>query len=120
MSRLTERDAETLPRTGDSGSVRVLELQARWSALVADQVNDTPSLQARQRGHSASKRDGGSTLRITMMPRFLNRRKTCPIAWRFGAGRCGRCSDARKAEYPAPILARVYRLADRIAARARR
>jgi hypothetical protein len=119
MSRLTERDAEKLPPEQATALVRVLELQARWSALVADQVNDTPSLQARQRAHDASRaglRQYAADYHNAPIPE-----PTQNVPDRLAVWCRALRAVFRRAEggCPAQVLARVYRLADRIAARAR-
>jgi hypothetical protein len=120
MSQLTQRDAEQLPPAQATALVRVLELQALWSGLVADQVNDTPSLQARQRAHDESRaglRQYAADCRNAPIPE-----PTQSVPDRLAVWCRALRAVFQRAEggCPTQVLAMVYQVADRTAVRAER
>lgn len=118
MSQLSERDAENLSPEQATALVRVLDLQATWDGLLADkQQQHRSDLLARQKANDAYQtalREYGAKY-----PRAVVPEPTHAIPDRFGAW----CRVLRavfgKAEggNPAAVMDKVYRLADRIAAR---
>ena len=118
MPQLTERDAEKLSPEQATALVRVLDLQALWDGLLADkQQQNRSDLLARQKANDAYQtalREYGAKY-----PRAVVPEPTHAIPERFGAW----CRVLRvvfgRAEggNPTAVLDKVYRLADRIAAR---
>jgi len=119
MPQLTERDAETLSPEQATALVRVLDLQAKWHGLLADkqQTGSPPDLLARQKGNDAYRaalHEYGTKYPGAVVPE-----PTHAIPDRFGAW----CRVLRivfgktESGNSTAVLDKVYRLADRIAAR---
>jgi hypothetical protein len=119
MPQLTERDAEKLTPGQATALVRVIDLQARWDGLLADKQQNTgvADLHARQKANDAYRvalRDYGAMYHTAAVPE-----PTHALPDRLGVW----CRVLRvvfgKAEGDSPVgvLGKVYRLADRIAAR---
>jgi hypothetical protein len=117
MSQLTERDAEKLSPEQATALVRVIDLQARWDGLLADVGKKTSNLQARQKANDVYQ----AALReyLSKHPNAGIPEPTHTVPDRFGAWcRTLRVVFARaEGGSPVEVLAKVYRLADRIAAR---
>jgi hypothetical protein len=117
MPQLTERDAEKLSPEQATALVRVIDLQAKWDGLLADKGDKTSDLHARQKANDASH----SALReyLAKHPNAGIPEPTHAVPDRFGAW-CrvlrvvfGKAESGNSVE----VMAKVYRLADRIAAR---
>jgi hypothetical protein len=117
MPQLTEREAEKLSPEQATALVRVIDLQARWDGLLAEKGEKTSDLHARQKAndaYQAALREYG-----TKYPRAAIPEPTHAIPDRFGVWCRVLRAVFRKAESGSPVevLGKVYRLADRIAAR---
>lgn len=117
MPQLTERDAEKLSPAQATALVRVIDLQAKWDGLLAEKGDKTGDLHARQKANDAYQ----SALReyLAKHPNAGIPEPTHAVPDRFGAW-CrvlrvvfGKAESGNSAE----VMAKVYRLADRIAAR---
>lgn len=117
MPQLTERDAEKLSPEQATALVRVIELQAKWDGLLADKGQQTSDLHARQKAndaYQAALRDYKATYPRAVVPEPTHAVPERMVVWYrvlrtvFGKAERGN---------PTAVLGKVYRLADRIAAR---
>src|SRR4051812_20474105 len=118
MSQLTERDAEKLSPEQATALVQVLDLQARWDGLLVRKSADPAALHARQKANDALQaalRAYAAEYCSLAIPEPTQAVPDRLAVW---------CKVLRvvfrKAEAASPVevMAKVYRLADRIAARA--
>lgn len=119
MPPLTERDAEKLPPEQATALVRVLDAQATWDALLVDkqQKTGTSDLKDRQKAndaYQAALREYG-----TKYPRAVVPEPPHAMPDRLGVWcRVLRVVFQRaKGGSPVEVMAKVYRLADRITER---
>jgi hypothetical protein len=119
MPQLTEHDAAKLSPEQATSLVHILELQAKWDGLLADKSPKTTmsELQARQKAndaHQAALRDYMAKYPNAGIPEPTHGLPERMAAW---------CRALRavfrkaKGGYPVEVLGKVYRRADRIAAR---
>ena len=119
MPQLTERDADRLSPEQATALVRVIDLQARWDGLLADRdpKGGVAGLHARQKAndaYQAALRDYGAKYHKAVVPEPTTAVPERLVVWYrvlrvvFGKAEGGS---------PAEVMGKVYRLADRIAAR---
>ena len=117
MPQLTERDAENLSPEQATAIVHVLDLQAKWDGLLAEKGQKISDLYARQRAndaHLAALRDYSAKYSNACIPEPTHAVPDRLAVWcrtlRVVFGRAESGS-------PVEVMGKVYRLADRIAAR---
>lgn len=121
MSQLNEADAEKLSPEQATGLIRVLELQARWENHRDDPEKSAATasdLQVRQKGFDAFKVAWNAYAAQYRSSRLPEPTQNMPD--RLGIWcRALRAVFLRgaNAEYPAQVMAKVYRVAARTAAR---
>ena len=119
MPQLTERDAEKLSPEQATALVRLIDLQATWDGLLADRHQKTSlaDLHARQKANDAYQvalRDYAAKFRTAAVPEPTHAVPDRLAAWCrtlrvvFGKAEGGSANA---------VMGKVYRLADRIAAR---
>jgi hypothetical protein len=119
MPHFTDRDAEMLSPEQAAALVRVLDLQARWDSLLVDrqQKSGLSDLLARQKAndaYQAALRDYAAKYRTTTIPEPTRATPERLVNWCrvlrlvFGKAENGPTTQ---------VMGKVYRLADRIAAR---
>ena len=119
MAQFTERDAEKLSPEQATALVQVLDLQARWDALLVDRqpqrgLSDLLARQKANDAYQAALRDYGSKYRTTTIPEPTHAMPDRLVNWcrvlRLVFGKAKNGPTAR-------VMGKVYRLADRIATR---
>jgi hypothetical protein len=117
MPQLTERDAERLSPEQATALVRVIEFQAKWDGLLAEQGQKISDLHARQKANDAYQavlREYRAKYRNASIPEPTHAVLDRLVVWcrtlRVVFGRA-------EAESPIATLGKVYRLVDRVAAR---
>lgn len=117
MPQLTERDAEKLSPEQATALVQVLELQAKWDGLLAGKGEMTSDLHARQKAndvHRAALRDYAAKYPNAGIPEPTHAVPDRLAVWcRTLRVVFGRAASGK----PVGVMGKVYRLADRIAAR---
>jgi hypothetical protein len=117
MPRFTEHDAETLSPEQATALARVLDVQARWDGLLVDMGHEACDLHARQKANDAFQaalHGYAAKYRGAEIPEPTHAVPDRLALWcrvlRVVFGKAG--GDA-----PAQVMGKVYRLADRVAAR---
>jgi hypothetical protein len=117
MPQFTERDAQKLSPEQATALVRVIDLQAKWDGLLVDKGEKTSDLHARQKAndaYQAALREYSKKYRNASIPEPTHGVPDRLAVWcrtlRVVFGRAENGS-------PTEVLGKVYRLADRIAAR---
>jgi hypothetical protein len=119
MPQLTERDALRHSPEQATALVRVLDLQAEWDGLLVDKAQKTTLLDLRARqnasdAYQAALRDYSARYRDAGVPEPTHAVPARLAAWcrvlRVVFGRA-------EGDCPARLMGKVYRLADRVAAR---
>jgi hypothetical protein len=119
MPQLTERDAEKLSPEQATALVHVIDLQAKWDGLLVDrqQKSSLPDLHARQKAndaYQAALRDYGAKYHKAAVPEPTHAMPDRLGVWcRVLRGVFGKAEIGS----PVEVMAKVYRLADRIAER---
>jgi hypothetical protein len=117
MPQMTEAAAENLTPEQATAAVRVLDLQAGWDALLEDKGSDHASLRIRQKAHDAYQlalREYEGPRRDAPLPEPTHSVPDRLAAW----CRVLKAVFLRATgEPPEQLVGKVYRLADRIAAR---
>jgi hypothetical protein len=117
MTPMTEAAAEKLAPDQATAVVRVLDLQAGWDALLADKTAELAGLHARQKAHDAYQlalREYAGAYRGAPIPEPAHGIPDRLAAWcRVLRAVFGQATGGA----PVRVVEKVYRLADRIAAR---
>jgi hypothetical protein len=120
MPQLTEDAAERFSPEQATALVRVLELQAGWDGLLVAREDGLAGLQARQKAHDAfqaSLREYTSRYPSASVPEPTLGRSVQLALWCRALRAVFRRATVGGVEL---VMAKVYRLADRIAAREKR
>jgi|GEM_PF-6635592 len=117
MPQLTKHDAEKLSPEQATAVVHVLDLQAKWDGLLAEQGHKTSDLHARQRAndvHLAALRGYSAKYGNANIPEPTHAVPDRLAVWcRILRVVFGRAETGS----PVEVMGKVYRLTDRIAAR---